>query len=178
VTSTTTASADILWRNNTSQKLVMWLMNGTAKTGNLIPFPDQAVDGNWQVIGLADLNLDGNTDFLWYNYTSGKIVYWWMNGSMVRITGNFTNPANAGDNNWRVQSIGDYGTACTNQTRDGQPDVIWRNDSSGRIVAWILDSAGNRTSGCFTCPTAVGGTCNPNDPPPPGATDWVLVGPR
>ncbi len=169
---------DILWRNNTSQKLVIWTMNGTAKVGNIIPTPDQAVDANWQVIGLSDLNLDGNTDFLWYNYTSGKIVYWWMDASMVRITGNFTNPANAGDNNWRVQSIGDYGTTCTNQTRDGQPDVIWRNDNSGRIVAWTLDAAGNRTTGCFTCPTAVGGTCNPADPPPAGATDWVLVGPR
>ena len=37
---------DIVWRNFTSQKIVIWTMNGTAKVGNIIPTPDQAVDGN------------------------------------------------------------------------------------------------------------------------------------
>ena len=58
-----------------------------AKLGNIVPTPDQAVDANWEIVGAFDMNNDGATDFLWYNSTSGKIVYWWMNASVVRITG-------------------------------------------------------------------------------------------
>jgi subtilisin-like proprotein convertase family protein len=171
---------DILWRNSTSQKLVIWKMGeggapGTQKTGNIIPTPDQAVDGNWQVTALLDINLDGNTDFLWYNTTSGRIVYWLMDANLVRITGAFTNPMAAGDANWKVVAAGDYGTTCTNPARDGQFDIVWRNDTSGNIVFWTMDSAGNRTSGCFT---------NPFPPPlpltgaPDAPLDWRVVGPR
>lgn len=37
---------DIVWRNRSSQKIVIWTMNGTSRAGTLIPSPDQAVDGN------------------------------------------------------------------------------------------------------------------------------------
>lgn len=168
---------DILWRNTTSQKLVGWLMGqngapGTQKTGNLIPSPDQAINANWSVVALLDINLDGNVDLLWYNSTSGNIVYWLMDENLVRITGLFTNPTNAGNNNWKVLAAGDYGTTCTNPTRDNQFDIVWRNDTSGLIVVWTMDSNGNRTSGCFTNPT--GPTFAETD----GPLDWFVVGPR
>lgn len=180
---------DILWRNETSQKLVVWTMGesgalGTAKTGGIVPTPDQAVDVNWRIVGALDFNDDGCRDFLWYNTTSGKIVTWNMNCSVVRIDGAFTTPANAGDNNWQVVAGGDFsyyspadGAPSVAQT-PGTNDIIWRNLTSGRIVAWHMDTNRTRVSGQFTCPTAVGGTCNPIDPPPPGATSWVIVGPK
>ncbi len=157
---------DIVWRNFTSQKIVIWTMNGTAKVGNIIPTPDQAVDSNWEIVGAFDMNNDGATDFLWYNSTSGKIVYWWMNASVVRITGAFTVPANAGDNNWKVLAAGDYGlgTGGTANTKD----IVWRNATSGKYVVWYMDFAGNRTFGEFT---------SPNNPSP-NPTDWTIVGPR
>jgi hypothetical protein len=164
---------DLVWRNSTSQKIVIWTMNGTAKIGNIIPTPDQAVDANWEIVAALDYNNDGARDFLWYNTTSGKIVHWFMNASVARITGIFNNPANAGDNNWRVYAGGDYGqgpggVACTN-------DIVWRNSTSGKNVCWWEDFAGNRTSGAFTIPDAP--TTDPDSNPTP-ATDWVLVGPK
>jgi subtilisin-like proprotein convertase family protein len=169
---------DILWRNTTSQKLVGWLMGqsgapGTQKTGNLIPTPDQAINSNWRVVALLDINLDGNVDLLWYNSTSGNIVYWLMDGNFVRITGLFTNPTNAGNNNWKVVAAGDYGTTCTNPARDNQFDIVWRNDNSAFIVVWTMDSSGNRTSGCFTIPNGPTFADAPDAPP-----DWFVVGPR
>ncbi len=155
--------ADILWRNTTSQKLVIWTMIGNAKVGNIIPSPDQAVDANWEVAGAADFNGDGNRDLLWYNQTSGKLVLWFMNASVVRITGQFTSPASVGNNNWRALAVGDYGKG-PGGLYDTQ-DIVWQNDTSKKIVVWFMDLAGNRTSGTFTTPDTL------ND-------GWDLVGPR
>jgi len=157
---------DIVWRNFTSQKIVIWTMNGTVKVGNIIPTPDQAVAINWEIVGAFDMNGDGTTDFLWYNSTSGKIVYWWMNAAVQRITGNFTNPANAGANNWKVLAAGDYGVGPGGVANTA--DVTWRNADSGRYVVWYLDLAGNRTFGTFTTPNQ----------PASNPTDWTIVGPR
>ncbi len=163
---------DIVWRNVTSQKIVIWLMNGAAKTGNIVPVPDQAVDANWEIVGAFDLNNDGTLDFLWYNPFSGKIVGWLMNAAVVRITGNFTNPSNAGDANWKVLAAGDYGIGPDGPDlavpQPGSRDVVWRNATSGNIVVWHMDYALNRTGGVFTSPTA----------PSPSPTLWTIVGPR
>ena len=155
--------ADVLWRNTTSQKLVIWTMNGNAKTGNIIPSPDQAVDANWEVTGAADFNGDGHRDMLWYNQTSGKIVLWLMNASVARVTGQFTNPSTVGNNNWRVVAVGDYGKG-PGGVYDTQ-DVVWQNDTSKKVVVWFMDLAGNRTNGTFTTPDTL----------IPG---WDVVGPR
>lgn len=156
--------ADILWRNTTSQKLVIWTMNGSAKVGNIVPSPDQAVDPNWEVAGATDFNGDGATDLLWYNRTSGKIVMWFMDSSVVRITGQFTNPASVANNNWRALAVGDYGRGAGGL--HGTQDILWQNDTSKRVVVWYMDQAGNRTSGAFTInDTLVGPTS-------------ILVGPR
>ena len=166
-------------------------MNGPAFVSNLVPTPDQAVNANWQVTALLDYDADGITDFLWYNTTSGNIVEWFMDPSFVRIFGAFTSPTNAGNANWSVVASGEYqrggrdATPAEPVTNAGAGDMIWYNSTSGRIVGWIMNgqntnpTLGNtRLQGLFACPTAVGGTCNPADPPPAGATSWVIVGPR
>jgi hypothetical protein len=157
---------DLVWRNITSQKLVVWTMNGTTKAGSIIPLPDQAVDFNWELVAALDLNADGNADFLWYNQTSGKIVFWTMNASVQRITGSFTTPANAGDNGWKVLAAGDYGVGPGGLPNTA--DIVWRNTTSGKFVVWYMDTTGVRTAGTFTTP----------DAPAAPATDWTIVGPK
>ncbi len=155
--------ADILWRNTTSQKLVIWTMNGYQKIGNIIPSPDQAADANWEVAAAADFNGDNNRDLLWYNQTSGKIVLWFMDAAVVRITGQFTNPASVGNNNWRVLAVGDYGKGPGGLYDTN--DIVWQNDTSKKVVVWFMDLAGSRTGGTFTVPDTLLGS-------------WDLVGPR
>ena len=53
--------------------------------------------------------------------------------------------------------------------------VYARNQTSGNMVVWFMDFAGNRTSGAFTIPDAP--TQDPDGNPTP-ATNWVLVGPK
>jgi hypothetical protein len=156
---------DILFRNSLTQKLTVWTLNSTARTGVLTPNPDQAVDANWEVVGALDYNSDGNTDLLWYNPFSGKIVFWYLDFNLVRTTGFFANPANAGNNNWKVLAAGDYGTGGG---QAGTKDLVWRNADSGRFVVWYMDNAGNRLSGVFTNPLE----------PSPNPTLWSIVGPK
>ena len=47
-------------------------------------------------------------------------------------------------------------------------DIVWRNSTSGTVVVWFMDQAGNKTAGLFTTPAA----------PSPNPTDWTIVGPR
>ncbi len=166
---------DLVWRNSSTQKLLIWTMNGTTKLGQIVPSPDQAADPNWEVVATLDYNGDGLRDFLWYNWSSGKIVTWTMNASVQRTAGQFTNPANAGDANWKVLAGGDYTAAggpgaasCTN-------DVVWRNATSGRAVVWQMDNASTRLAGGFTTPD--GPTADP-DGNATNRTDWILAGPR
>jgi len=156
------AKADILWRNTTSQKLVIWTMSGATKTGTIIPSPDQAVSANWEVAAAADFNGDFYRDLLWYNQTTGKIVIWYMNASVVRTAGTFTTPASVGNNNWRVVAVGDYGKGAGGSSQTN--DIVWQNDNSLKVVVWHMDLAATRTSGEFTTPDTFGG--------------WPVVGPR
>jgi hypothetical protein len=160
---------DLLWRDFATQKMQVWLMNGTARVATIYPSPDQAVHSNWEIVGAFDQNNDGGTDLLWYNSTSGKIVQWNLDGNLMRITGLFTNPANAGDNNWQVTAGGDYGLgpSQTGTPVPGSKDIVWRNATSGNIVVWHMDFAGNRTAGLFTTPQA-----------PTNPLDWIVTGPR
>ncbi len=163
---------DLLWRNTTSQKIVVWTLAGATKTGNLIPTPDQAVDANWEAVAALDFNRDGNRDLLWYNVSSGRIVTWNLDHLLVRSDGAFTNPMAAGDANWRVVAGGDYGIGPDGP--DAAPpvpasnDLVWRNATSGKLVVWHLDLHRQRTGGVFTTP----------DSGSPTPTSWSVVGPR
>jgi len=156
---------DLLWRNSSTAKLLIWTMNGTAWAGQITPFPDQAADANWTVVAALDLDGDANRDMLWYNSTSGKIVVWRMNASVQRISGDFSTPSNAGNNNWKVVAGGNYGIGLRGYT--ATQDIVWRNDTSGKLVVWHMDRNNIRTAGVFTSPDA-----------PTGPLNWVVAGPR
>lgn len=145
---------DILWRNTTSQNLVIWTVQGHTKIGNIIPSPSAAVDANWEVVGAHDVNADGHPDLIFCNTTSGNVVIWYMDANMVRITGSFTTPASPTGTGWRVVATGDYGlgTGAELPAVLGSADLIWQNQVSGRLVFWHLNRAGERTSGGLLTP--------------------------
>jgi hypothetical protein len=125
------------------------------------------VDANWEIAAAVDFNGDGWRDFLWYNQTSGKLVIWWLDGAVHRVSGSFTTPSSVGNNNWRAVAAGDWGKGASVEGPAvlGSQDVLWQNQTSGKLVVWHLNLAGQRTSGVFTIPDGLG-------------AGWTVVGPR
>ncbi len=162
------ARPDILFRNPVTGKLAIWTLQGLAHAGSIVPAPDQAADLNWQVVAARDLDGDGATDLLWQNATSGRVAFWLMDASVTRLTGAFTNPPRAVDANWHVLAAGDYGLGPSGSLPAvaDSIDLVWRNATSGRLVLWFMDKAGNRTGGVLVTPEA------------PVATNWTVAGPR
>lgn len=159
---------DIVWRNSLTRKVVIWrigfdsVSGSNVWLGNIVPIPDQAADANWSIKAALDFNNDGLRDLLWYNSTSGKAVIWHMDGAVKRINGIFTDPSTVGNANWKIVAAGDFGKGPTSSGAPtpvfGAPDIVWRNDTSGRLVVWHMNFAGQRTAGVFMTPDS------PDDP--------------
>jgi len=160
--------SDLLWRNTVTQLLEISIMSGFAQIGLATPSPDHAVAANWKVVAASDFDRDGDLDLLWYNVSSGKIVFWWLDAAYQRVLGSFAEPPNAGDANWSVVASTDFGRGplVTLPTAFGIPDILWRNATSTRLVVWHMNAAGQRTSGLFTTPSME------------EHAGWQVVGPR
>jgi uncharacterized repeat protein (TIGR01451 family) len=82
---------DLVFRNQVTGKIVIWLMNGVTRINGAFANPSSAGDSNWEIAAVADYNGDNQSDLLWRNTTSGRFVMWFMNG-LDRTAGTFTNP--------------------------------------------------------------------------------------
>lgn len=157
---------DLLWSRQADGHLMVWSLKNALYQATLTPNPAQAVDSNWRVVAALDFDNDGRRDLLWYNVSSGRIVFWYLDGNLQRLSGRFATPPAAGDNNWTVVAAGDWGNGNSAATTNAK-DLLWRNATSGRLVMWHLDPTGTRLAGSFTNPDA------PGDP-----LGWSVVGPR
>jgi hypothetical protein len=155
---------DLVWQDETTNRLTVWTLQGTTWLAAW-PLGSQAPDSSWELVGMPDLNGDELPDAVWYERTSGKLSYWWLNEYGQRIAGTYTTPAAPSDNAWRVTAVGDFGVGP-----GGQPntvDLLWRNELTGRLAVWHMGLAGQRTAGTFLNPD------RPDD-----ALAWQVLGPR
>ncbi len=86
-----------------------------------------------RVAVMADFNGDGTSDVLWHNQSTGSVVLWLVNktgGLLGAQTLGVVDPAA-----WQVAGIGDF-------NGDGTPDVLWHNQSTGSVVAWLVNKNG------------------------------------
>jgi hypothetical protein len=119
--------ADILWRHNTTGQVILWLMNGTART--FYASPGTVSDLNYQIQGVGDFNADGSVDILWRHNTTGQVIIWLMNGT-VRTS--YASPGTISDLNYQIQGVGDFNA-------DGKADILWRHNTTGRDIIWLMN---------------------------------------
>jgi hypothetical protein len=126
---------DIIFRNFSNGTNVIWTFNGLTRTGSFA-IPTTA-DLNWQALGAADFNNDGQDDIVWRNYSNGQNAVWFFNG-VNRIGSSAINPTPAVNTQYEIDGVGDFDV-------DGKPDLLWRDYASGNDVLWLLNGT-TRTS--------------------------------
>jgi hypothetical protein len=91
---------DLVWRHAVSGVTSVWFMNDrTALNASVLSF--QVTDTNWQIVAFNDVNMDGNTDFIWRNTQDGRLSVWFMNGKTM-VSGVSLNPDQVADTHWRI----------------------------------------------------------------------------
>jgi hypothetical protein len=144
---------DILWQHQDGRVSVWYMRGTTILSGEVIAQP--LADQGWRVVGAADMNRDGNVDLVWHHATTGEVSVWLMNGTSV-VGAQVLNGAPP-DANWHVRALGDFDD-------DGDIDVIWQNDATGALAAWIMNGLSVQNDMFL----------NPSVPD----TNWKIVAPR
>src|SRR5262245_38168701 len=65
--------SDILWRNDTTGQVVIWLMNGTGVIGGGLL---GSVANPWGIVGQRSFSGFTFYNILWRNSTTGQVVIW------------------------------------------------------------------------------------------------------
>lgn len=87
-------AADILWRETTTGRVALWLMNGTTPGTTSLATVIALVPLTWAVALVQDFNGDGHADILWRE-DDGTVAVWLMNGPTIVTIGTIANvPAN------------------------------------------------------------------------------------
>ncbi len=149
---------DIVWRNQVTGANVLWHMDGlTVTSTSTLP---TVRSSNWYISGMDDFSGKGRRDdfagngrpaVVWRHATNGSNVLWLMSDD--DSVGQLVTLPTVSDDSWRISSAGDL-------NRDGKPDLIWRNQSTGDNVAWLMN--GTSLGGSLTLPRVTG--------------DWSIVG--
>jgi hypothetical protein len=125
---------DLLWRNSTTGKNSIWLMNGTTLSTS-VSLPT-VPDSNWKIAGVSDFNGDGKEDILWRNSATGKNTIWQMNGTSLSTS---IALSTVPDSNWKIAGVSDF-------NGDGKEDILWRNSATGKNTIWQMNGTSLSTS--------------------------------
>ena len=123
---------DILLRNPTTGLTRTWQLDASLNPTSR----DIIVTGlDWDIIGAGDFNVDGETDLLWFQASTGRVHM-----SMFS-RGNYLAPRDMQGSpraNLIVAGVADMNA-------DRVPDIIWRDTSNGEQGIWLLTPAGAPT---------------------------------
>jgi hypothetical protein len=116
--------ADLLWYDETHHRCAVSLMASTCVLQNGPPLPGPPGEG-WSIANIADFNLDGLGDVLWFNPKPPRVIVWLMNGTSILERG--PEIAAPPGKDWVAITGVDF-------NRDGMADVIW-NDAVRNLIA-------------------------------------------
>jgi hypothetical protein len=122
---------DLIWQHEMSGQVSAWLMDGTTRWEGRLLSPSVVADTDWRIVGVADFNRDGHSDLLWQHQSGGLISIWHMNG-LSRLDGVLLSPGQVADTNVKIRAVGYV-------NGDQWPDVIWQNQSTGVVSAWLMN---------------------------------------
>ena len=121
---------DILVQDSVLGIVEAWFLdNGIVKGTRIL---SDSLDTNWTLAGRGDFNGDNKPDLVWQHKTDGTVTLWYMDGT-TRI-GSANVSIGQGDPQWRIVGVGDFNA-------DQHPDLVWQNDSTGALSAWLMNGS-------------------------------------
>jgi hypothetical protein len=126
---------DLVWRNSTTGRVVVWFMDGATRTGTAVIWAiTTPADAAWVPLASGDFNGDTKPDLIWRHSTTGRVIIWYMDGATRTGTSALWSPTNASETAWRPMATGDFNA-------DAQVDIIWRNTDTGQVLVWYMNGA-------------------------------------
>lgn len=120
---------DLAWVNTRTNRLTVWLMNGTQVLAPGPEIPGPPGEG-WTVVPTGDFNRDGMWDVLWDNRVTNRVHIWLMNGTQVLAAGpEIAGPPGEG---WRV-------IPCNDTNGDGMADLAWNDPAANQLAIWLMN---------------------------------------
>jgi hypothetical protein len=124
---------DIVFRNNSTGQVAIWLMDGSTILSTGIPGSVSLV---WEIAGLGDVDGDGKSDIVFRNNSDGATAVWLIDG-VTLVSAVFPGGVSL---DWEIDQVND-----TNG--DGKSDIVWRNTSNGVVAVWLMDGGTILSSG-------------------------------
>lgn len=87
--------SDLLWRHSASGELRYWAMDGVRRVGQGPVSSSSVPDLGWRVVGVWNVDQDGQPDVVWQNHSSSALVVWYMSGA-THTGGEYFTPAQSG----------------------------------------------------------------------------------
>ncbi len=125
----------LVFRNTSTGDVAAWLMNGLTLTQSAYINPGLPLE--WRIIGIADLDGDGEADLLLRHTLTGDVGVWLMNGTSIAQGALIYQSLPA---EWRIEGVNDL-------NGDRKADLIFRNTNTGDVAAWLMNGAGSTQSG-------------------------------
>jgi hypothetical protein len=145
---------DIIWVNRATMQVYVWFMDKERMIGG--DFVDaHNVPPSYRIVGVADFNRDGRVDLLWQDTVQGLVGVTFLDGTRILGVSGLT-PA-AVSPTWVVRGVADH-------DRDGNPDLVWQNLTTGELYVWFMNGLTLSREGYLTRPQV--------------ATSWQIVGGR
>jgi FG-GAP-like repeat/Fibronectin type III domain len=141
---------DVVQWDPSSNKLSIAKNNGSL---NFTPEYSVVILPNWDLVGVADLNGDGNHELVWRNRVTRHVGAWVMNRFQPARWVGYHSPSLS----WRIRGIGKVDTRVDTSSAQG---LICRNEQTGQTSFWKLNTNGHFAS----------------LPMPVGAAPWEIVG--
>ena len=127
---------DLVWVNTETGDRSIWYMNGTraARYGDFGLM--SRVPLVWRIVGTGDFDGDGQLDLVWENLTelnhNLRRSIWYLNpGSTYTGRNKMLNELDVPDG-WSIAAVADV-------DRDGMPDLVWQNSSTGEHSIWFMN---------------------------------------